>query len=300
VSAAWKEEILAGAGGDSLPDGYERRDGIVGRADLLEATTERLWAGSEFVARARTPHTTSSVEARIRRRQIERMMAESGIDPSEPVLDLGCADGTLAHDLLELGFEKLVSTDILHSSVATLDRSLEPDQRDSVLLVVDDMLRLPLRSSTFGTVIAWGILSVSGDLNRALELAWSWVSPGGYLLHAEPTLEQALVYPLVRGDLDEFRRVQGERSRAGMWDRRDDRYPVDAVRAHRARLTALPGAEIAHEGGIGMLPSLVLGGLAQESQLPEPELGELSELLADPAFDDLTLWRQAFWLVRKR
>jgi len=215
------------------------------------------------------------------------------------VLDLGCADGTIAHDLLKLGFEQLVSTDILASGVATLERSLADEDRERALLIVDDLLRLPFPDASFGTVIAWGILSVSGDFDRALELAWSWVEPGGHLLFAEPLLEQALVYALVRGDLEEFRRISSERSRPEMWEKRESRYGVEPAGFYARRIAELPGASAIESGGINMLPSLVLGGLLQDSPVSDDEKAELAELLSDPALDELTLWRQGFWLVRK-
>lgn len=299
MSLAWKETILQGAENGRLPGGYRRQGAILGRAELLDATDRGVWSESEFVARSKTRHTTSAVEAEIRRRHLERLFTRFGIDAEQPILDLGCADGLLARDLLELGCEKLVSTDILPQLVATLDRSLAADQRDRVLLLVDDMLKLPLRESSFAAVFAWGILSVSGDFDRALELAWDWVAPGGYLLLAEPLLEQALLYPLVRADLQEFRRVREERTRAGMWEEREDRYRVNPLRFYAERLEALPGVAVADSGGISMLPSLILGGLLQDSPVDEAELAELTDALSDPELDEIALWRQAFWLVRK-
>jgi SAM-dependent methyltransferase len=299
VSAAWQETVLQGAENGRLPDGYQRHGGILARSELLAAGDQGVWSTSDFVARAKVPHSTSAVEAEIRRRHLRRLFKTYEIDAEQPILDLGCADGLLAHDLLEIGCTKLVSTDILPHLVETLDRSLVAEQRERVLLVVDDIMRLPLRQSSFSAVFAWGILSVAGDFDRALELAWNWVAPGGYLLLAEPLLEQALVYPLIRGDLDEFRRVQAERTRAGMWEERDDRYRVNPLRFYTDRLERLPDAKVVESGGISMLPSLLLGGLLQDAPVDEAERAEISELLKDPELDELALWRQAFWLVQK-
>jgi SAM-dependent methyltransferase len=299
VSGAWQETVLQGAENGRLPEGYQRHGAILARAELLASSDQSVWSTSDFFARSKVPHTTSAVEAEIRRRHLKRLFTTYEIDAEPPVLDLGCADGLLAHDLLQIGCEKLVSTDILLHLVQMLDRSLAAEQRERVLLVVDDMMRLPLQQSSFSAVVAWGILSVAGDFDRALDLAWSWVAPGGYLLLAEPLLEQALVYPLIRGDLDEFARVRAERTRAGMWEEREDRYPLNPVRFYTDRLKRLPDAKVAESGGISMLPSLLLGGLLQDSPRDQAELAELSELLKDPELDDLTLWRQAFWLVQK-
>jgi SAM-dependent methyltransferase len=299
VSGAWQESVLQGAENGRLPEGYQRHGAILARAELLASSDQSVWSTSDFFARSKVPHTTSAVEAEIRRRHLKRLFTTYEIDAERPVLDLGCADGLLAHDLLQIGCEKLVSTDILPHLVETLDRSLAAEQRERVLLVVDDMMRLPLRQSSFTAVFAWGILSVAGAFDRALDLAWSWVAPGGYLLLAEPLLEQALVYPLIRGDPDEFRRVQAERTRAGMWEERDDRYRVNTVRFYTDRLKRLPAAKVAESGGISMLPSLLLGGLFQEKPVGDDKRAEFSELLKGPELDELALWRQAFWLVQK-
>lgn len=299
MSGAWQETVLRDTENGRLPEGYRRHGEILARSELLATGEQSVWSESDFVARSQVPHTTSAVEAEIRRRHLKRLFATYEIDAERPVLDLGCADGLLAHDLLQIGCEKVVSTDILPHLVQMLDRSLAAEQRDRVLLVVDDMMRLPLRQSSFSAVFAWGILSVAGDFDRALDLAWSWVAPGGYLLLAEPLLEQALVYPLIRRDLEEFRRVQAERTRAGMWGDRNHRYRVNPFRFYSDRLDRLPDAEVAESGGISMLPSLLLGGLLQDAPADEGERAELSGVLKDPELDELALWRQAFWLVRK-
>jgi SAM-dependent methyltransferase len=299
VSGAWQKMVLQGAENGGLPDGYQRHGAILARSELLATNDQSVWSESDFVARSKVPHTTSAVEAEIRGRHLKRLFTTYEIDAEEPILDLGCADGLLAHDLLEIGCERLVSTDILPHLVQMLDRSLAAEQRERVLLVVDDMMRLPLRQSSFSAVFAWGILSIAGDFDRALDLAWSWVAPGGYLLLAEPLLEQALVYPLIRGDVDEFRRVQRERTRAGMWEERDERYRVNSLRFYTDRLERLPGARVAESGGISMLPSLLLGGLLQDAPVDQAECAELSELLKDTELDELALWRQAFWLMQK-
>jgi SAM-dependent methyltransferase len=300
VTSQWKEAVLGGATDGRLPEGYRRDDGIVGRVALLEADEERPFSKSEFVGRAQVPHTTSAVEARIRRRHLKHLLESAEIDRSQPVLELGCADGLVTRHLLELGFQKLVSTDIVHATVAKLDGSLSPAESERVLLVLDDLLQLPLGEGSFEAVLAWGVLSVSGDFDRALALSWDWVAPGGYLLLAEPILESVLLYALVRGDLDEFRRILRTRTRATMWEgSREERYGVNPWGHYETRLGELPGATVTGRGGVNMLPSLVLGGITQDSPVPAEELEELSDLLGDPALDELVLWRQVYWLVRK-
>jgi SAM-dependent methyltransferase len=295
----WKAALFAGPAG-GVPQGYRREGEVLGRDELLDGGGPEIWSKIDFVGRAQTPYTTSAVEAEIRRRHLERLVKDSPIDPGKPTLELGCGDGLVTGHLLDLGFRQLVSTDIQGASVARLGRSLGRAERERVLLVVDDLMRLPFAEGAFETVIAWGVLSVSGDFERGLERAWSWLAPGGHLLLAEPVLESVLVYALVRGDLDEFKRTLDEGTRAALWDRRDDRYPVNSHRFYLDRLADLPGGSIVRSGGINMLPSLILGGVLQDSPLPDEERAALAELLTDPALDDLRLWRQAYWLVEKR
>jgi SAM-dependent methyltransferase len=291
-SATWKDGVLP-------EDAEYRREGaVLGREELL-GSRGPLWAESEFVGRAETPHTTSAMEAKIRKRQLERIVEGGALDAAEPALELGCADGLVTRHLLELGFEKLVSTDLEHATVARLESSLSDAEHERVMLIVDDLLKLPFGESAFATVIAWGVLSVSGDFERALELSWEWTAPGGHLLLAEPVLESVLLYALVRGDVDEFRRILREGSRPAGWENREDRYGVNKLGFYRDRLAQLQGATVVDEGGVSILPSLILGGIAQDRALPERELDELDELLSDPDLDELLMWRQAYWLVRK-
>jgi SAM-dependent methyltransferase len=299
VSARWKDALLPGAVDGTLPPEYGRRDGVIGRDTLLDASTNVLWSESEFVARSQVPSTTSAVEAEIRRRHVAALAEGFALDRTRPILDLGCADGLLAHTLLGLGFEKLVSTDILYSGVAQLSASLDPSARERTLLVVDDMLALPFPASSFGTVVAWGILSLTEDFDRALDTAWRWLAPGGHLLLAEPLLEQALVYSLVRHDLDEFRRILRDGTRAEMWDKRERRYRVNPARFYARRLADLEGAQVVDSSGVSMLPSLVLGGLVQDAPVADDERAAVAELLAGERIDELGIWRQGHWLVRK-
>ena len=299
MTATWKDALAADAGGDLLAGGRRWNGGVLVHDEVLDDDA-RTFAHSEFVGRANVAHTTSAVEARVRRRILARLADQAGLPRDRPLLELGCADGLVTRTLLELGFEQLVSTDIVHRTVAALEGSLSDAERERTLLIADDMMRLPFAPGTFSTVLAWGVLSVTGDVERAIDLAWEWVEPGGHLLLAEPILESVLAYTLVRSDLGEFRRTLRERTRAGMWDRRDERYPVNPLRFYTERLEALPGATVVAHDGVTMLPSLILGGLAQDTPLSEEELGEVSELLGDEAIDELSLWRQAVWLVRKR
>jgi SAM-dependent methyltransferase len=293
---SWKDELLEGADVSSAE--YRREGEIVGRAQFLDEAPGRMFAGSQYVKRASVAHTTSSVEAQIRRRQLENV--SGSLSTEQRALELGCADGLITRYLLEIGFQELVSTDIVRGTVAELAEGISDEQRDRLLLIVDDLLRLPFPDASFTTVIAWGVLSVCGDFEQGLERSWRWLAPGGHLLLAEPLLESVLVYALVRGDLGEFRRVGAEGTRAANWEDRDDRYRVNPYGFYEDRLADLPGATVVERGGVNMLPSLVLGGLAQERGVDESELDELSEIFADPVLDEQNLWRQAFWLVRKK
>ena len=299
MSAQWKDVLLPGAVEGALPPEYGRRDGVIGRGTFLHASANVLWSESEFAARARVPSTTSAVEAEIRHRHVAALVEGFALDRTRPILDIGCADGLLAHTLLDLGFQKLVSTDILFSGVAQLSTSLDGPARERTLLVVDDMVALPFPPESFGTVVAWGILSVTADFDRALDTAWRWVAPGGHLLLAEPLLEQALVYALVRHDLGEFRRILRDGTRAEMWDKRETRYRVNPARFYASRLAGLEGAHVVDSGGVSMLPSLVLGGLLQDAPVADHERSAVAELLVGESVDQLAIWRQGHWLVRK-
>ena len=133
------------------------------------------------------------------------------------------------------------------------------------------MLRLPFPEVRFGTVIAWGILSVTGDFERALELAWSWLSPGG---HCSSPSHCSSRRSSIRSSAATSRSSAGsinERTRRRDVGAPRDRYPVNDRRFYSERLAALPCATLVESGGVSMLPSLVLGGVAQDVAVDDAE-----------------------------
>lgn len=296
MTAAW---LVPGADAVDLPDGYVRRGALIGRAELLDAPADREWSRSDFAGRAEIPGTTSDVEARFKRRLFERWAIDGTLDPRAPTLDVGCSDGVLVQAMADLGFDRVVATDVVHSAVARLAGRLGEDARGRVSLVVDDLLRAPLPPAAFAGVVAWGVLSVTGDFWSALERCWRWVAPGGTFVLAEPLLEHPLVYAVVRRDIGELRRTLADHTRPKDWSDKDDRYAVWPKRYYDEAVAGLSGGELLETTGVPLLASLVLGGLAQDLELAEEERRALADELAAPALDELGLWRQGIWVVRK-
>src|SRR5690606_4169636 len=115
---------------------------------------------------------------------------------------------------------------------------------------------------------AWALLTSTVDFGASLERCTALLRPGGWFFNAEPVLEQALVYALVKRDFDEFQRTLDTRTRARMWDDRAHRYRVLTSREltdamHTSQLTPV------RRGGVSTLPSLVFGGLL-DGEVPLP------------------------------
>lgn len=290
----WRVGIFASG---KLPPGYVAIDGGAAREELLQGHARQFWTKSEFSLRAETPFTTSYMERQIRSRLLARATEE--FDRGGVVLELGCGDGLVTRDLLSLGFERLVASEILPNLASAAWDSISAEFRERVCVVVDDVLEVPFLPAHFPLVVAWGVLSVCGHFERALERAWAWVRPGGALLIVEPLLEHALVYALVRGDFEEFARTLAEGTRPEMWDKRDSRYPLWTYDRYSVEFERLPGGHIEVADGVNMLPSLVFGGLLQDQSMPQDVKNRLQEALLAPEMDKLRLWRQALWLIRK-
>ncbi|NNF66819.1 MAG: class I SAM-dependent methyltransferase [Gammaproteobacteria bacterium] len=81
-----------------------------------------------------TPHLTTSMQ----------WIAELGLDPAEPIIDVGAGASTLPDDLLDAGFEDITLLDISEQALALVHERLSNDAQHVTLLAgaVNDA-RLP-------------------------------------------------------------------------------------------------------------------------------------------------------------
>jgi ubiquinone/menaquinone biosynthesis C-methylase UbiE len=143
-------------------------------------------------------------EAPYLKEAIQRFLQEVDRD-NTIVADVGCGDGRFTEYLLELGFCKIIATDLdlrpLQSLALHLDRI---GAQDKVLLIHSTVDHLPLKSGICEAVLAIGVLfylneSFCQGLNELVRV----LKPSGTLVNYEPNLEGKIYKSLFLDTLDD-------------------------------------------------------------------------------------------------
>jgi SAM-dependent methyltransferase len=277
----------------SIPGGW-----VSGAISELEKGNE-MWQGSEFQGRVRDLFSTTGVETGILEMKLRQFLKKHSIPKEAIVMDAGCADGRVTHLLLNAGMQRIVSTDLDQGNVSRMINSLDPDQRTKVLAIVDDFNNLPISDTTIDVLFAAGLLAELPDFQTALRSALRTLKPGGLLFYFDPVLEHALIYSLVRRDLDEFLRIAKTSTRARMWDQKDRRYHVYLAAELERQFQANPEVEIILRDGINLLPSLIFGGILQEETVSPERKQELRDAIQSLSDKNLQVYRQVIYVCRK-
>ncbi len=251
---AWHEAIL-----QNSKEAFQWRNGILIDTRLCQSE-DTVWRDSAFKTRSKKLHTTSWCEQQLGEFELNAALATADINSEEVVMDLGCGDGRYVNYFLKRGYTRIVALNYELEPLIQLANNLTPDEKERVLLVCADIFDHPLKLGKAAFVLAWGLMTSTSDFHRSLNKCVELLIDSGWLFNAEPLLEQALLYALVKGDLEEFQRTLTTKTRPRMWDERDKRYRV-LTSQELAAAMILPELKIIQSGGINTLPSLVFGGL---------------------------------------
>jgi len=260
----------------------------------------RVWEGAVFYGRLADPYSTTAVESESLSAKLQSFLNGHRVAKDAIVMDAGCADGRVTHFLLDAGMRRIVSTDLDQESVNRLVASLNAEEQEKVLAIVDDFNTLPIASESIDLLVASALLAEMPDFGRAVQSAIRMLKVGGLLFYFDPILEHALVYALVRNDLDEFLRVARTSMRATMWDQRERRYRVHAAHQLEKQLLEHPELEILERDGISMLPSLVFGGVLQDQYASADRKQRLKDAIIALMTENLQIYRQVIYICRRR
>lgn len=256
----WYKTIL-----QTPTDTFQWRAGIL--VDTrLRSTEETIWRQSTFKDRSENTYTTSWCEQQLGEMELNKAFDMTIINHNEIVMDLGCGDGRYVRYLLNRGFTKIVALNYELEPLIQLANSLTPNEKQHVLLICADIFEHPLQLRKAKFVLAWGLMTSTLDFHRSLNVCIDLLTESGWLFNAEPVLEQALVYALVKADLKEFHRILITKTRPRMWNEREKRYRVLTSKELMEGMIS-PRLKSLKIGGINTLPSLVFGGLLDSEPL---------------------------------
>ena len=297
----WQQDTLPFLAGEVLSESnYKLVEGVVCRNDLhVDIDNSIVWQDSAFLERAAVPFSTTSLETLQLKSIIDQTLENAGVDSDSRLLDVGCSDGRITKHLLTSGYNRVTSCDIEFPPVYRFRQKLNEEEAERTLLLVDDVNSVPFPKDHFDAIIAWGIVSQTPDPKATFANLLSLLSDRGILLFAEPLLEQALIYALVRSDPEEFLRTLHTGTRPSSWDQRDVRYRVWPMRHYRRFLEGF-SVEIRDQGGVSMLPSLTIGGLFQEVALSEQDKSLWTEELVSSKSREIEMYRQYYWAISKK
>jgi SAM-dependent methyltransferase len=301
----WRESLFfpgwhCNQGGQCELRGYRQIPcGWVNRNISQLGQGNEVWDETLLQTRLVDPYSTTSIETQMLSEKLFNFQKKHGVPREALVMDAGCADGRITRLLLDVGMEHIVSTDLNLENVNRLISRLNDRERERVLAIVDDFNHLPIADEKVDVIIASGLLAEMPDLEEALQSTMRMLKKGGLLFYVDPILEHALLYALIRNDLEEFLRVVRTGTRARMWDEKEHRYRVYFSRELERKLCH-PHLEILEKDGISIFPSLVFGGVFQEKPSGLEMKKDLKEELQRLSEQDIPLFRQIILIGRKR
>ncbi len=128
------------------------------------------------------------------------------LDRTLPIMDIGAGDGRFVELLLEMGFEKIIATDIcMENLLSTASFLKETNSEDKVQLIKCDVLDTPVKPKTINAILAIGVLYyLNEDYEKGKEYIVSFLNKDGILIESEPDLEGQALKAMLFDELDIF------------------------------------------------------------------------------------------------
>jgi SAM-dependent methyltransferase len=235
-------------------------------AEDASITWYKSRGGSHFFERSRVPYTMSTLDTPM---YYEYLAGVRPKDTYAAVIDVGAGDGRNTMPWLDWGFQRVIATDAVFSSLARLRERLaadRPEWLERILFVQSDARRLPLAADSVETAFAIeSLYYLNEDYDLGLAECGRILKRTGRLLIAERSWEGAVLTRLLYGGVQAMLSLSDSRD---MWDGPDG----DAVRSRcftEEELTAVlqrHGLKPVERKGLPLL-SLVLGYLRAKGNL---------------------------------
>lgn len=293
MNAEWKNEIL--------DEKFRSKYSVLENSDIYIQKGHRIensvWNESEFAGRKEIEFTTSWCEHLFVEKEMERIFRMAKLDSEWFCIDLGCSDGRFVKFLIKLGVKRIVAINFELLPLKVLEDNLTMEEKQKVLLMCGDFLSHPFKQNTFDLTIAWGFWSATKNFILSQNLTLDITKKGGYLLNAEPVLEQHVMYSLIRGDISEFLTTLKNKSRPVSWDNKSKRYDIKTEKEILSLMRS-KRFQIEDQFGVSSLYSYIFGGIAQDKNWSVEQKEKAYESIKDAA-ELLHAYRQVAFFSKK-
>lgn len=166
-----------------LPAGPPQEQGAIPRAearsDRKRVFSDRVteWAASYSDLE---PRSTGG-QTLLSRLRFALEMLEAGAPPASKVLDVGCATGATAAEIMRRGY------DVWGLDIAEPMIGYARDRLGSPHFQVGDIEDMPFRNDSFDAVVCLGVIEYLDTDERALHEVWRVLKPGGTAVLSTPS-----------------------------------------------------------------------------------------------------------------
>lgn len=217
-------------------------------------------------------------------------------------IDVGCGDGRFTEQLVDLGFDRIIATDIDVRPLRMLAKYAEGcGFRDKLLLIQCSADAFPLKQNAVDVALCIGVLYYLNDrFETGLQRVASLVRPGGLFIDSEPDLEGALLKAILFENLGDYvcafrehtftETCKGEKTRFRL-------FSQDEVRAHYRGA----GLEVLDLHGLSLFPSILRIAMVR-GQISKDQVAE-NEANIRKSFDYLNrtggVYKHIIWKCKK-
>jgi ubiquinone/menaquinone biosynthesis C-methylase UbiE len=192
------------------------------------------------------------------KKAITRFLEDIQISEDCIALDVGCGDGRFTELLIELGFQKIVATDVHLTPLQSLrDYATRKGISDKLLLIKCSADRIPIRSEVASSVLAIGVYYYLNEkFENCLREAYRILKPQGTLINSEPDLEGAVYKSLFFEEIeDALENLQTKKFKEekGRTDFKFRLFENEEIQ----QLLTKHGFRVVDQHGLSLLPSIL-------------------------------------------
>ena len=227
-----------------------------------------------------------------------------GVDPrGKTAMDVGCGDGRFTEQLIRLGYERVVATDIDIRPLQGLAMYSEAKGfRDKLLLIQCSADCIPVKQESVDVALSIGVLYYLNErFEDGLRCIVGLLRPSGILIDSEPDFEGALLKAMIFEDLTDYVEVfqghtfteacKGEKSRFRV-------FTADELQGHYRAA----GLDVLDRHGLSLFPSILRIAMVR-GKFTESEIADI-EIDIRKTFDYFdqkgSVYKHIIWKTKKK